>query len=222
MIALTGLPICNMVDPPTNNGQVALGTIGGIVNGTDNKNYLITCYHCIYNHNLNFDDFQPDGVNNLVKTVISGSFQPLGTVTFAIRTAKADLALIQVNDGFLDSVNFPGAGVKMRDPALNNNDSLKVHLVKNGNMTGNTSGMFQCISNDITGAYIDTIGDFSFSELVKVDGLGGPFAVEGDSGSLIMDDNKKLCGMIVLRDKLSLAAYGLTTANMQYQVPIIL
>jgi hypothetical protein len=219
-----GLSILNAVNPPPGQFGPAFGTIGGFVYKGSTP-FLLTCFHCIENAALNFDDFVPDETNDTAATLLTDQTRvPIGTIIDArmtITTAQdpndpavskninLDIALIEPNIA-ANTLNFniPVNQAVTGSRILLDSDKGSVNVFKYGNKTFGTSGTFIGIST-INITYPPRPEIRYFNRVVMVSGGSHAFAEGGDSGAFILDENNAVVGVLFLADAPNKIAYGI-------------
>jgi hypothetical protein len=170
------------------NPQVAAGTLGCLVRGRSTGNsFILSCYHVLANlSNPNVGDpvFQP--------AVQAGGMVEIGKLYGWLNLNPSGGNLV---DCAVASIDTPGTftsglqGIGQINPvpiAAN----LNQQVMKSGSVSpGVTYGIVTDISADVSVNYPGLSQAFGFVQQIVVEGTDGYFAQEGDSGSLVIDQN---------------------------------
>jgi len=214
MIITAGTPVCNAKDPPLDSlGNPARGSIGGAVYDTDGNIYLITCYHCVINADLSYDQFVPGNGNDNVNGYAGGQPFSIGQIINAKRDGSIDLAVIKP-DLQNNQVDFsiPNIGMLTGPGVLTPNDQNIVQLCKYGAVTDFTKGTYADVAPSTGALYPFDNSPHYLTNLLMVSGNSGYFSDVGDSGSFVVNSQNKMVGMIVMCD--GSTSYAINTVNL--------
>ncbi|AYL94236.1 hypothetical protein [Mucilaginibacter celer] len=210
-----GMPIFNSADPPKKDGEIALGSIGGFFTGKDNVQYLLTCYHCVYQATEGHDEFKPGVTKDRVSTFDpEGHPVEFGTIIYGQINHEVDAALVEVDSNFNIIPEIPVFQRKPGNIRLENTYGSLLPVQKYGLTTEYRKGTFQTISTTQGCPYPPNLLIHHFDKLLVIDGDGGLFADGGDSGSLILDMGGSVLGMVVLIDD-DLITYGIPVSQLK-------
>lgn len=204
-----------------NNNQT--GTLGCILfNISDGKNYLLTCYHVLNaGHNWNF--FQNIGKETVVKR---NSSEKIGKLIYGRRDDYFDIAVIELFENVDLRKEIEGIGVLDGYRKVGDKD----HLFR-------TDVIFKGATSDHpkNGKIVNT--DFELSDIPYPDGkktIHEIFVLSkfvngerrapsepGDSGALIVDENRKALGIVIGGDNMYSYAIPITSIinHLQLQLP---
>lgn len=150
-----------------------MGTLGGFVRETNNKRkiYALTCNHLFpFEQQLAYIDFQ--GSNEI------------GACVFTTRAKSCDFAAIEITDSFADKC----------DVAFRRDDRKRVNAKLWRESLENHGLVFKIgAATNVTKGYIispEFYDKAHHDSIFLVKGIYGPFAEEGDSGSLVFSRPK--------------------------------
>lgn len=182
------------------------GTFGGFASDLESELLLaVSNNHVFANENT-------AAVGDPLFRVSNGSCVPLGT----LRRFVEILAAPMVNDvdaavGTISRTNvvkrFRTNGV--RSPAAG------LRVKKLGARTGHTTGRIVAVAATATVNY--SMGPVNFRRCLRIEGDDGPFSLPGDSGSLVLDANNAVVGLLFGGEKsgaYSLACWGTTVTQL--------
>jgi hypothetical protein len=191
-------PIFNNTSIGTRNFPINVGSVGGFFTfESDEDVYGITNFHVIQNNGRGVLN---DPVYQLGRSGQIGEveywYEPTDRLNyFDLALFKIDLAVVQpmwhaVVEGFADAA-------LVRQVELNKNNSVTF-----GICDGIVEGPFNITINDES---------FRFSNLLRIQSAvsGAPFSNRGDSGSIIMSDNKIVALLIGADPNDATVSYGI-------------
>ncbi len=173
------------------------GSIGGSVihKGTT---YLMTCFHCVYNPNMDWTSIKQEG-NTSVSFWADERLVLGGEIKFTMRNDTVDIALLQLKPGFEIENNIPEIGQITGFGFLDKDDKHKTWVSKYGAKTKYTEGVFLGTFPQLGAPYPPDKKIHHLSNLLMFESKGyKPFAEKGDSGSWIIDSKNKLVGVVVM------------------------
>lgn len=160
------------------DGPCAIGTLGGFMTKTDNKNeiYALTCNHI----------FPIRG--QLAYTDASLGFHEVGTCVYTTREKSCDFAAIKVMDSFVANCNvaFRKTMSKRTNARVYCENLENIGVVYKIGATSNlTKGYI------LSSEYYDKLKDENNKEYIfLVKGIGNCFSEKGDSGSLVFSRSR--------------------------------
>lgn len=195
-----GMKIYNAASPPGPDGKPETGTIGGVVYFQDEP-VILTCYHCVYHSQLDWEDFKVvDGFVS-VNTLINDQPVPLGNIFFALRDDRVDVALIRPNPDIILSNSIPEIGMPAGVLALSNSTKL-APVRKYGAKTKLKKGIFTklipSVGTDYEGEESFNHYFTNFATIIPDTLYNSIFSDKGDSGAFVLDSAKNVCGVIVM------------------------
>lgn len=168
-----------------------------VIRNSDNKKFILTCYHAVWNENHDWDIFIPIGEEDVVHP-INGS--PIGKIKFAFKNSRLDVALIETNpnisvDTSIPLLDIPKAIRKIDETDKQRKTTLRIKSITNN--TTPTSGFVDDVDVSANIKYPD--GKFrGLSNLIRIKPYNNlPFSIGGDSGSLVVDEWNYAVGIIV-------------------------
>ena len=192
MIILPGTKVIN-----SSNTIDSFGSIGGSVLHKG-VTYLMTCFHCVYEQKMNWTSIIQD-VNTSVSFLADARPVIGGEIKFTIRNSSVDIALLQLKPGFETQNIIPEIGQITGFEFLEKDDRYKVWVSKYGAKTEYTEGVFLGIFPQLGAPYPPKKKIHHLSNLLMFESKGSkPFADKGDSGSWIINSEKKLVGVVVM------------------------
>lgn len=191
-----------------NNTMSAGGTIGAIVSDRDGPNqYLLSCYHVLKSQNHKWNGFSSQGLaadtTILATDPQSGQSQEVGFLSVGIRNKYLDAGLAQItNQGLIKSFainrTVPIKGIRPIN-ILDKYNKKSVFLKGKTNALLK-DGFIYADSLTATIGYHDGSAQ-TFEGLFAISRTNGQQHVgvsqPGDSGSLVIDENCMVMGMIV-------------------------
>ncbi|WP_057937916.1 chymotrypsin family serine protease [Algoriphagus resistens] len=168
-----------------------------VLRNGDNKKFILTCYHAVWNENHDWDIFIPIGKEDVVHP-INGS--PIGKIKFAFKNSWLDVALIETNlnisiDISVPLLNIPKAVRKIDETDKRRKTTLKIKSITNN--AAPTTGFVDDVDVSANIKYPD--GKFrELSNLIRIKPYSNlPFSIGGDSGALVVDEWNYAVGIIV-------------------------
>jgi hypothetical protein len=168
-----------------------------VVRNSDNKSFILTCYHAVWNENHDWDIFLPIGKEDVVHP-LNGSV--IGKIKFAFKNSRLDVALIEPNanvsiDTSIPLLDTPKATRKIDDADIRRKTTVKIKSITNSKIT--TSGKIEDVEVSATIKYPD--GQYrSLNNLFRIKPMdNNPFSIGGDSGSLVVDEWNYAVGIVV-------------------------
>ena len=190
------------------------GTLGCIVRFKNSDDpLLLTCYHAVFGTDHNWDYF-----NFKSKSVVS-SGQIIGEIIDAKRNFRYDFALIKPEISVNVSNQIPRIGIP-----LYNEDIAKAYtkkgtkVKKRGKITLDTNGIIE--STNFAGTIFYPDGEYhELVKLIKINSTGsGRFSDNGDSGSLLISEDKYAIGIVVAGTSSYSLAYPITQLFKDYNL----
>lgn len=176
---------------------VSAGTFGSLVKD-DQHTYILSNNHVLANTNQ-----ATPGDNILQPGALDGGQQPADAIARLSRFApinftgvnKADAAIAEIND--LGSIinSFPASVPPIGIIQGVTTPTIGMDVVKYGRTTGFTEGTIVSVNSSISAIY----GGNSafFDDQLEIAGKQGPFAMPGDSGSVVIDlQSKRAVGLL--------------------------
>lgn len=164
---------------------------------SDNKKFILTCYHAVWNENHDWDIFIPIGKENVVYPM---NGQKIGKIKFAFKNARLDVALIELNSDSNLSDDIPLLNNPKSARKVDTKDKKGKTSVKIKSTTSNTNPSIGYIYDiDVSANILYPDGIYrSLSNLIMIKPYKDlPFSVGGDSGSLIIDEWDYAIGIVV-------------------------
>ena len=190
------------------------GRIGGVVYRGEEK-FLLTCYHCVWNENLSWNEYSYQGVNSDVATYWDGQFHRIGFICQAARTKNLDIALIKIDDPSIEiSDSLLGTNFvkdeRIIDRHYNNIVRVKMHVpadkIRMGDVTGTRdSTKFYYGHNETDPQFIEDL------LIISPDKDFPTFSKGGDSGSFVLTLDDEVVGIIIGKN---------LTRNLSYAINI--
>jgi hypothetical protein len=174
------------------------GSIGyPVIRNSDNKKFILTCYHAVWNENHDWDIFLPIGKEDVVHP-INGS--AIGKIKFAIKNSRLDVALIEPNndvtlDDKIPLLNIPKAIRKIDETDKKRKTTVSIKSAININAV--TTGYVYDVDISANIKYPDGQSR-TLNNLIRITPTNNTtFSIGGDSGSLVVDEWNYAVGIIV-------------------------
>lgn len=168
-----------------------------VVRNSDNKKFILTCYHAVWNENHDWDIFLPIGKEDVVHP-INGS--AIGKIKFAFKNSRLDVALIEPNEDITLDENIPLLNIPKAMRKIDETDKKRkttVSIKSTTNDNAPTIGYIYDVDVSANIKYPD--GQYrALNNLIRIKPFNNsPFSVGGDSGSLVVDEWNYAVGIIV-------------------------
>lgn len=174
------------------------GTLGCIVRSQNDdtaQRYLLTCCHNVIFPLSGLTDFKPDTLNTGTLDGTTGI--ALGKVSAAVRDHEVDAALIRIDPQVLEDISnsVPEMSTPQKPRALTNDEVGKVPAIFCGAGSGAKSGPVSSLYADVKISYNGN--EFQLINLIAISDRGKGLSKRGDSGSVVLDDDSNVLGLIV-------------------------
>jgi hypothetical protein len=195
-----GSKLCNANFSKDADGKIEYGTLGGIVYDSDTKEeLLITCFHCVMAKGkvMGKDKDNPFDWknNNSVSIIINEKPYPIGQIIDVKLTDEVDIAIIKPHEKTNSDIN--DMGIPNDYVSTSNLTAGSTRVWKYGATTKLTYGEYAGIDNSEEIEYPDK-EMYEIRWLAKAKNIyEKKFAKGGDSGSLVMDINNRVIGVLV-------------------------
>jgi len=168
-----------------------------VVRNSDNKNFILTCYHAVWNENHDWDIFLPVGKEDVVHPLYGSA---IGKIKFAFKNSRLDVALIEPGANVSIDTSIPLLDIPKATRKIDETDKRRKTTVKIKSITNNkiaTSGKIEDVEVSATIKYPD--GQYrSLNNLFRIKPMdNNPFSIGGDSGSLVVDEWNYAVGIVV-------------------------
>lgn len=178
------------------------GTCGLIVQSNDSEDkFILTCYHAVWNDSLKWSGFAQIPECN-IHSPLNGSV--IGQLYIGIKNYKLDIALIKPGNGVTLSNQMPLNKIPKAIRTLTENDvknGTRLSIISRTSPAKYLYGVCANINCTANITYPDGVKR-DLQKLYQIESLQKePFSVEGDSGSLIMDEFDYAVGMLVAGDE---------------------
>ncbi len=168
-----------------------------VIRNSDSKQFILTCYHAVWNESHDWDIFIPTGQEEIVHP-LNGS--AIGNIKFAFKNSKLDVALIEPhNDVTIDTI-IPHLTIPKSTRKIDESDKKRKTTVKVKSTANNSAASIGYVYDiDISATIKYPDGKYrSLSNLIVIKTYGNtPFTVGGDSGSLVVDEWDYAVGVVV-------------------------
>jgi len=164
---------------------------------SDDKVFMLTCYHAVWNENHDWDIFTPIGKENVVHPLNGAT---VGKIRFAFKNSRLDVALIEPNADTTLSTTIPFINSPKETRKVDVTDKNKKTTVKIKSTTSSTKPSVGYIYDiDIKANILYPDGKYrNLSNLIMIKPYNNsPFSVGGDSGSLVLDEWDYEVGIVV-------------------------
>jgi hypothetical protein len=199
VVIKAGLKIFNKDKRLDSDGDIVYGTIGGIVyDYNTNEQLIITCFHSVI-----AKDTLPKEWKNNCKTVCTESDKriiEIGEIIDADFNEDVDIALIKPHPAL--SVNTQIENIGIPRDYVTTYELIKdtSRLQKYGAKTQYKIGVYAGVDNSEEISYYQ-MGKHELRGLLKVKDIGRKdFAQGGDSGSLVLDLDRHVIGVMVAKN----------------------
>lgn len=174
------------------------GSLGlPVYRNNDKKQFILTCYHAVWNKDHNWDVFIPVGKEDVVSP-LNGS--AIGKIKFAFKNSDLDVALIEPNEDVRVDSSVPLLTSPKSIRSLDLSDKQKKTILKIKSLSNHdqpTVGYVHDIDVTANIKYPDGIYR-KLNNLIHIKSFDNtPFSVSGDSGALVLDEWDYAVGIIV-------------------------
>lgn len=185
---------------PYNN--ILNGTCGLMVQSNDSDDkFILTCYHAVWNDSMKWSGFAQIPKCK-IHSPLNGSV--IGELYIGIKNYKLDIALIRPNKGVTLSNQMPLNKIPKAVRTLTENDvknSTRLCIISRKSPAKYLYGVCANINSTANITYPDGVKR-DLQKLYQIESLQNEsFSVEGDSGSLIMDEFDYAVGILVAGDE---------------------
>jgi hypothetical protein len=187
-----GSPIFNSLSLPN-----TAGTIGGVVLNSQGKRVLLTCFHCVFDQNLSWNDTAPNPDYGSCDCDLNS--KKIGVMEQTLRDDRVDIALITPAFNQQPEEHIPVLGTTNGICYLTEENKGSVWLKKYGVATKDTYGRFDGFIPSFGALYHGETSYHYLHYLIKIVTTdGSAFSEKGDSGSFVLNDKNQVAGVIVM------------------------
>jgi hypothetical protein len=200
--AKPGSSIGPLVTDMPNVNQMLSGTLGAVLQDVKGAKYALSANHVlsvngrikgakpVHSPSPEDDLHPPDGARDTVIARAEPIAVPLKRSGSGAGN-RVDCAIVQLLDNVDVDPTFPG-GVSVTGIAA---PERGMSVMKYGKRTGWTSGRIIDVQADILMDY--SFGNFRFVDQILIEGANDvPFAADGDSGSVILNEKRQAVGLL--------------------------
>jgi hypothetical protein len=178
------------------------GTCGLMVQANDSDDkFILTCYHAVWNNSMKWSGFAQIPKCN-IHSPLNGSV--IGQLYIGIKNYKLDIALIKPGNGVILSNQMPLNKIPKAVRTLTENDvknGTRLCIISRKSPAKYLYGVCANINCTANITYPDGVKR-DLQKVYQIESLQKePFSVEGDSGSLIMDEFDYAVGILVAGDE---------------------
>ena len=179
-----------------------MGMLGCLVKpekGNSNVRYILTCCHNVVHPVINFPYVIPG--KNFIGTSPS-NVNPVGTIHKAFRTYEMDVALVEIDPNKIKDFdnNVPKlGGVSQKSRTLEDKDKGET-VYFYGSSSKQKDGIVTACKTVSTIEYSTDL--FEMVDLIQVQKNGKSISEKGDSGSVVLDGDNSVIGLVVAGDEL--------------------
>jgi len=196
------------------------GTLGCIVRPLDSqspKRYVLTCCHNVVHPITDLKN-----ITSLDVAAVQGDMKPttIGKIYKADRNAFMDGALIEVDARLIES-RVPNLGRPAKAKVLTSADANKIYCsiygaASQGSPLGTVTSLYASIEVDYDGE----TSPFLLNNLLVVSANGKAISQPGDSGCVVMDNERNVLGLVVAGSTEETYVIPIETLLLKYNVQL--